>query len=309
MLFDLPADETALGDSLIQANVRTLGLKRRWGVDSETGRLTDVMVSPPAFLEIAPCDSPSVGALARGLEGSARRAIRQHDALVRALRDEGVRCATVPPADALPELSFTRDCALMTPWGLLALRPAHRGGEAGRIRDHALGWGVPFLGAIGEGSVEGGDVCILRPGTVAIGWSGERTDKVGALALAGLFEARGWTAILTRFDPHFVRLGNLFAMAGRGRALACLEALDPAFTGQVRALGIELVPVTPFEAQREGAAILCLGENRILSSAANARLNRELESLGHRVIAVEIDEFTQRGGSLLTLAAPLARAA
>lgn len=309
MLFDLPAVSTALGDSLVRHDVVRPGLGERWGVDSEYGRLTDVMVSPPPHLEITPCDSLAVDALARGLEGSAERAERQHAALRRALRGEGVRCATLLPCETMPDLNFTRDSTLMTPWGLLALRPAgeHRRAEVAHVRNHARGWGVPYLGAVGEGSVEGGDVCILRPGIVAIGWSGERTDKAGALALARLFEAHGWKAILTHIDPYFLHLDALFTMAGKGRALACVEALDPAFVGRVEALGIELVPITPFEAQSQGADILCLGDGRVLSSGANSRINHELARLGHHVIAVDIDQFAHRGGGIHGLTMPLAR--
>ena len=163
--------------------------------------------------------------------------------------------------------------------------------------------------AVGEGSIEGGDVCILRPGLVAVGWSGERTDKLGALALARLFEARGWEAILTHFDPYFGHLDSLFAMVGPKRALACIEALDPAFTGRIKALGIELVPITSAEAQRHGANVLCLGGGSVLSSEENSRINLELARLGHHVIAVNIDQFTQGGGGIRRLTMPLSRVA
>lgn len=306
MLFDLPAAEFPIGDSLIDYSPDLdRGLDQRWGVASETALLTDVMVSPPPFIEIEPCRSASVASLARDIELCSERARRQHDALLRALRDEGVRCATIPVAEDMPDLSFARDSFLMTPWGLLDLQP---GKGRTHVRDHLRGWGVPYLGSI-EGRIEGGDVCLLRPGTVAIGWSGERTDKQGALALARLFEARGWKAILTHYDSYFTHLDTLFALAGPDRALACVEALDPAFIGEIRALGIEIVPVTPAEVQRLAANILCLGQGSVLSSGDNSRINLELARLGHHVIAVNIDQFTQKGGGIRRLTMPLARAA
>ncbi|MBA3677380.1 MAG: hypothetical protein H0W74_08255 [Sphingosinicella sp.] len=303
MLFDLPAAESPIGDSLIDYR-----LDQRWGVDSEYGRLTDVMVSPPPYLQLEPCQSASVASLAKGIELCSERAQRQHRALLRALRDEGVRCATIPVAEEMPDLSFVRDACLMTPWGLLDLKPAATF-ETAYVRDHVRGWGIPYLGSIGGGAVEGGDVCLLRPGTVAIGWSGERTDKQGALALAKLFEDRGWAAILTHFDRYFTHLDNLFAPVGRNRALACVEALDPAFLGQIKALGVDLVPVTPAEVQRLGTNILALGGGSILSAADNNRINLELARLGHHVIAVNVDQFTQGGGGIRRLTMPLARVA
>ncbi|HWH17453.1 MAG TPA: arginine deiminase family protein [Allosphingosinicella sp.] len=308
MLFDFSVAETGQDVFLIQDS-GALETRHRWFVDSSYGRLTDVMVAAPPQLEIGPCSSPPVQTLAQALTSNFQTASRQHSELLRALRDQGVRCAQLPSSQKLPDLSFTRDASLMTPWGLLALRPCggHRRKEPMHVVRHARGWGIPYLGAIESGRIEGGDVCLLRPGVVAIGWSGERTDKEGALALARLFEIRGWKAILTHFDPYFTHLDTLFAMAGRGRAVACIEALDPSFIGQVEALGIKLLPVTPYEAQRLGTSLLSLGDRRVLSCADNRRVNGELERLGYRVTTVELDQFTSSGGGVHCLTLPLAR--
>lgn len=311
MLFDFPGAETQISDHFTDDALARPETRTRWGVDSEHGRLTDVMVSAPPHLEIMPCNSVAVDALAQGIVACAATAERQHDALLRALRDEGVRCATVPADEAMPDLSFTRDATLMTPWGLLALRPAidHRREEVAHVVAAARSWGVPYFGAIEDGTVEGGDICLLRPGIVAIGWSGERTSKTGALATAHMFEARGWRAILTHFDPHFLHLDTLFAMVDANRAVACVETLDPAFVGEIRVLGIDILPITPFEVQRLGANLLSLGDRRILSSAGNSRVNIALAALGYRVIAVDIGQFTQCGGGVHCLTMPLARLA
>lgn len=304
MLFDIATPDPCLGDDLILKSPRT-----RWGVDSEYGRLRDVMVSPPPHLEIVPCNSISVNALGEGLTCCPTTAERQHRALVGALEAEGVRCHVVPPAETMPDLSFTRDATLMTPWGLLGLNPSacHRESEVDHILEAALDWSLPHLGRIKEGRVEGGDVCILRPGLVVIGWSGERTDEAGARALARLFEGRGWTAMVTRFDPYFLHLDTLFAVVDRKRAVACLEALEPSFVNRLWMLGLELIPVTIGEVQTLGANLVSLGGDRILSSADNGRVNRELVKRGYRVIAVEIDQFTRCGGGIHCLTLPLAR--
>lgn len=309
MLFDFSVAESSTGDSLVRSGLVAREITRRWSVDSEYGRLTDIMVSPPPHLEILPCNSIAVETLARGLACCADTAELQHKALVEALRDEGIRCATVSAAEALPDLSFIRDSVYMTPWGLLALRPEaeHRRGEVAHVLRQARGWGIPYFGAVDTGTVEGGDICLLRPGVVAIGWSGERTSKEGALATAHIFELHGWRAILTHYDPYFLHLDTLFTIIDRRRAVACLEALDPAFIGQVRELGIEMLPITSFEAQRLGTNLLSLGDRRVLSSADNGRVNAELARLGYRVIAVELDQFTRCGGGVHCLTMPLAR--
>jgi N-dimethylarginine dimethylaminohydrolase len=197
----------------------------------------------------------------------------------------------------------------MTPWGLLTLRPAvsHRNEEAAAVRQAAERWGVPILGALEEGCVEGGDVCLVRPGVVAIGRSGKRTDEAGTEALARLFEERGWRALRTRFDPHFLHLDTLITMVDRHRAVACVEGLEEGFVAELHALDIDLLPVTLEEVDRLGANILSLGERRLVSTANNARVNGELERLGYRVVALDIDQFVRCGGGIHCLTMPLSR--
>lgn len=304
MLFDFAAADRPIGDRLIRADANA-----RWGVDSEYGRLTDVMLSAPRHLEMVPCNQVSIENRRNGVTCCPDLASEQHGKLVRALEREGVRCHLVPPAPALPDLSFTRDASLMTPWGLLGLRPAlaHRLPEVAHIRRLAEAWGVPMLGTVGEGRVEGGDVCLLRPGTVAVGYSGDRTDRAGAEALARIFEERGWKAILTRIDPQFLHLDTHFTMIDRRRALACVELLEPDFLLVLQELGIELVPARYDEVRRLGANLLSLGAGRLLSPADNERVNAALERLGYEVIRVDIDQFTRCGGGMHCLTMPLAR--
>lgn len=304
MLFDLSPADHPIGDGLILDEAPA-----RWGVDSEYGRLRDVLVSPPPHLEIVPSNSVSIDNLRKGLACCAETAERQHSALVAALEGAGVRCHAVPPEQDLADLSFTRDATLMTPWGLLGLRPAldHREEEVTHVLATAQVWGLPALGSVDEGRIEGGDVCILRPGIVVVGWSGERTDLAGATALARLFEREGWQAILTRFDPHFLHLDTLFTVVDRNRAAACIEALEPAFVARMEALGLDLLRVGVDEVARLGANLVGLGGGRVLSSADNPRVNRELAKLGYEMVAVNIDQFTRCGGGVHCLTMPLSR--
>jgi N-dimethylarginine dimethylaminohydrolase len=306
MLFDFDAAENQIGDSFINAAPQA-----RWGVDSEYARLTQVMISAPRYLEIVPCNSVSIRSREEGLSCTPRLAAAQHESLVAALEDEGVRCHFVPPHSRLPDLSFTRDCTLMTPWGLLGLGPgvAHRAAEVEHILSAARSWGVPTIGSISEGKLEGGDVCLLRPGTIVIGYSGERTDRTGAEALARIFEERGWRAIFTGFDPQFLHLDTQITMIDRDLAVACVEVLDSAFLLELQELGIRILPASYEEVQKLGANLLSLGGRRVVSPADNVRVNRRLEQLGYHVHAIDVDQFTRCGGGIHCLTMPLARAA
>lgn len=281
-----------------------------WGADSEYGHLTDVMLCAPLHLAAVPCCSVTEASLRQGFEPCTTRAVAQHRELARALELHGVRCHVVPASPDLPDLAFARDSALMTPWGLLGLCLAavHRTAETSHVVSMARSWGVPILRCIEDGSVEGGDVCLVRPGVVVIGSSGVRTDDHGASALARFFERHSWRALIYRFDPHFLHLDTQFAMLDAHRALAAVDVLDDDFINEVQALGIELLPVTYKEVQRLGANVLSLGRGRILVAAENGRVNAELTRLGYNVVAVELDQFTRCGGGAHCLTMPLARA-
>jgi len=304
MLFDFAAVECPFDEALIHRNDNP-----RWGVDSEYGRLLDVMVAAPSHLEVVPCNSVSRESLANGILCCTDTAGKQHARLIRQLEELGAICHIVPPAAGLPDLAFTRDAVLMSPWGLIELRPAaaHRKAEVAHVRAALAELGVPVLGKVEEGFIEGGDVCILRPGVIAIGYSGERTDEAGAKALARIFEARGWRAIFCAFDPHFLHLDTLFTLVDRTRAVACVEELDPTFVREIQALGITLIPASTAEVKRLGVNLVSLGAGRILSSADNGRINGELERMGYHVVPVEIDQFTRCGGGVHCLTMPLSR--
>jgi N-dimethylarginine dimethylaminohydrolase len=282
-----------------------------WGVSSETGRLTDVLLSTPAYLSMVPCNAVTRQSLAKGLFASPGIAARQHRALVDALEASGVRCHFVAPEPGLADLAFTRDAVLMSPWGLIELRPAaeHRRAEPTHVAAAAAALGLPHLGRIETGSVEGGDICLLREGMILIGQSGDRTDDAGAAALASLFERRGWDVIRTRFDSAYLHLDTLFTMVSDDCAVACPEALSDEFVGQLGRIGVGLIPASLDEVASLGANLLSLGDNRLLAPAGNDRLNVMLTQAGFSVATVEIDQFTRCGGGVHCLTMPLARLA
>lgn len=281
----------------------------RWAVASETGRLTDVLLGAPTYLEMVPCNAVTRDSLAKGLLASPALAARQHRGLAAALARAGVRCHFVPPAPGLTDLCFTRDAVMMSPWGLIELRPAagHRRAEPEHVARAAAALGVPRFARIAAGHVEGGDVCLLRDGLLLIGRSGDRTDEAGARALGALFEGRGWEVIHTRFDPDILHLDTLFTMISDGCAVACTDLLEDDLLSRLGELGIGIIPASADEVRRLGANLLSLGDGRLIAPADNGRLNAILAASGFEVIALELDQFTRCGGGAHCLTMPLAR--
>ncbi len=281
-----------------------------YGAASETGVLRDVMLASPAHLEAVPCCAVTRANLRDGFAPCRQTALRQHAGLAFALREEGVRVVPVPAVEGLADLAFVRDAVTISPWGLIRLAPAapHRRAEAEHVAATAAMWGVPLIAPDYEGgTIEGGDVCILRPGVVAIGMSGERTDERGARVLADLFEAQGWEVILCPFDPHFLHLDTQFCLLDAGTALACRDVLSDCFLDAVERLGIAILPATYKEVQALGCNVVSLGDRRIVSAAHNARVNAMLGEAGYRVVPVPLDQFTRCGGGPHCLTMPLRR--
>lgn len=280
-------------------------------VDSEYGRLESVLLADPGQLALLPCNSVSEEAIRDGRRCCRSRAARQHRALAATLRAEGVEVRIVPADAGLADLAFTRDSSLMTPWGLLGLRPgaAHRTREVDAVMAAAAASGVPVLGRIEGGRIEGGDVAMIRPGLLAVGVSGTRTDDAGADALEAVYRRHGWEVIRCPLDPHFLHLDTIFCIIDRGLAVACTEVLEPEFAGRMAGLGIELLPLAYDEARRLGCNLLSLGGRRIVSAATCPRLDQALAARGYRPLPLDLSEFTMCGGGVHCLTMPLRRAA
>ena len=281
-----------------------------YGVDSEYAPLQSVLLADPRHLALVPCNSVSEEAVQAGRCVRPERAVRQHAGLVAALRGEGVEVKLVPADTGLPDLAFTRDTSLMTPWGLVGLRPgaSHRVREVDVVLAAAAAAGVPVLGRVEAGRIEGGDVAILRPGLVLIGISGERTDAEGAAAVGAIFRRKGWEVITYRFDPHFLHLDTLLCLADRNLAMACTDVLEASLLDRLDRLGIELMPVCNQEVRRLGCNLVALGNRRVLTAGTCSRIDAELAVRGYRAIAVDLSEFTMCGGGAHCLTMPLKRA-
>lgn len=279
------------------------------GPNSEYGLLREVLLASPRNLSIVPCNRVSEDALAEGRTSCSVSASKQHRALLESLIAAGVRVRTVQPVAGLPDLAFTRDTSLMTPWGMIGLRPGaeHRRGEVDVVLETARAGGVPILGRVERGTVEGGDVCLLRPGHLVIGVSEHRTTTEGARALGRFFEERGWQVTLTPIDPDLLHLDTHFCVIDRDVALACVEKLDPGFVKLIRSFGITIVPIRGDEVASLGCNVLALGRRRIVSTGSAPRVDEAVRALGFEVLTVPLGEFTQCGGGVHCLTMPLRR--
>ncbi len=282
---------------------------RRFSVWSETDPLSEVLLCRPSHLAPVPCCSKTKESIRSGFSLSTDLALRQHDALHRALTSHGVVCHFAPASAGLPDLCFTRDVAVTTPWGIVALNPAkpHRRPEIDHVAVVLSGMDGSPVSRVRRGHIEGGDICIARPGLLILGVSGDRTDEEGAGEFAAPFRRAGWDVIHCALDPHFLHLDTVFCMLDRQRALACEDVLDDAFLSAIAAHGIELIPVSYKEARNLAGNVVSLDGTTILTSAEYPRIADVLRQEGFEPVEIEISQFAACGGGLHCLTMPMAR--
>jgi len=280
-----------------------------WGVDSEHGRLVDVLVCRPENFRWRATSAISQATLDAGYEFDAELATSQHAALVSAYENAGVRIHFLEPDPPLPYQVFTRDSSTMGPNGTVVTQPAQwwrRGEYAPVIRFHQEA-GIPIRGMITAGSLEGGDVMIVEPGTVLIGAGETRTQEVAANQLAEWFREDGWEARVQPIPERYVHIDVLVAVLAEKLAAVCSEVLPASTVEWLRGKGFDLIEVSEEQAFTLGVNAISLGEERVISAAGAAELNAALRERGLSVVEIDLSMFTLGGGGPHCLSQALRR--
>jgi N-dimethylarginine dimethylaminohydrolase len=283
--------------------------EQAWGVDSEYGRMLDVLVCRPDNFRWRATSAISQATLDAGYQFDAELAASQHAALVGAYEDAGIRCHFLEPDPALPYQVFTRDSSTMGPNGTVVTQPAQwwrRGEYAPVIRFHQEA-GIPVRGMITAGSLEGGDVMIVEPGAVLIGAGETRTQEVAANQLAEWFREDGWDARVQPIPERYVHIDVLVAVLAEKLAAVCSEVLPAAAVEWLRGKGFDLIEVSEEQAFRLGVNAISLGDERVVSAAGAVELNAALRERGLGVIEVDLSMFTLGGGGPHCLSQALRR--
>jgi arginine deiminase len=283
--------------------------EQAWGVNSEYGRMQDVLVCRPENFRWRATSAISQATLDAGHRFDPELAASQHAALVSAYEDAGVRCHFLEPDPALPYQVFSRDSSTMGPNGVVVTQPAQwwRRGEYAPVIRFYQEAGIPIRGMISAGSLEGGDVMIVEPGAVLIGAGETRTQEVAANQLAEWFREDGWEARVQPIPERYVHIDVLVAVLGEKLAAACTEVLPSAAVEWLRGKGFDLIEVSEEQAFTLGVNAISLGGERVISAAGAAELNAAMRDRGLDVIELDLSMFTLGGGGPHCLSQALRR--
>ncbi len=281
----------------------------RWSIDSEYGRLTDVLLSRPDNYQWIPTNSIAERTLGDGVHLDRQRLQAQYRELEDALQGAGVALHYTETEPNLPYQVYTRDSSQVTPWGPVLTqlyRPQRRGEYASILKFYDGLDGLWNLST--QGTIEGGDIHIIRPGLCVIGHSGERTSRAGAEQFAGWLRAEGWEVRLEAFDDYFLHFDLLFSAVADGLALTCDTVLDKGFLDWLDGHGIRRIDVGYKDAVHHmGCNVLALGDDRIVSPSHSGDLNARLRAEGFEVIDPDLELFALGGGSVHCMTMPLKR--
>jgi N-dimethylarginine dimethylaminohydrolase len=282
----------------------------RWGIDSEYGRLRDVLVGPIEHYSWKP-ESNAVAArsLRVGLTFDRNVALAQYEEMIDAYGQAGVTVHRLPAQEGLPYQLFARDSSVMTPWGAVIMqltKPYRRGEYAACLRFY-LDSKIPIYDLVTGGNIEGGDFMVLQPGVALCGYSGDRSIEPAVDEIRAWFEAEGWEFQTYAYDPYFLHLDVQLSMLADGLAAVCVEAVEPELIKWLKTKNIRVLEVSYREAMTMGCNLVSLGAGRVLIPASNRSLIERCRSEGLTVYDPEVSMIANGGGSIHCMCQALRR--
>lgn len=284
-----------------------------WGIDNDYGVLRDVLLGKPDYfrwVEAGPLIGRTLNnAHKTGVEFNRELAMRQHQEMVRVYEQAGVACHYIDSDEVLHRNFFARDSSAMTPWGALICHMQLKCRRADYVtaikfyQDH----NIPIWKYATAGHFEGGDFVILEPGTVLIGYGGERSEKAGSEQVAGWVMEQGWDVEVAPIPALFVHMDGLVVPLDHKLLVACLDGLESWVIDWLQAKGFKFVDVDFGEAKDLGVNLVSLGNRKVLSMASSPKLNKKLSDMGYEVFAPDMSMFTLGGGGVHCLCQALRR--
>ncbi len=277
---------------------------RRYGAQSMTAPLHEVLVKRPGPAFAAAFDDPAHGFLHPVDIDLARR---EHHAFVETLAALGPTVHVLDVETESPDLLYTFDPLLVTDRGAIPLRPGkpNRRGEPAAIEAWTLAAGIPTHGRIeAPGTIEGGDTFWLRPDLLCIGRT-LRTNSDGARQLAELVggDVRVFDVPYWRGPAELIHLLSVISPVADDLAVVYLPLLPVGLWELLGELGVRLVEVPDEEFGTLGCNVLAVRPGVVVLAEGNPRVAAALAKAGcevHTYPATEIGINGSGGPTCMT---------
>lgn len=281
----------------------------RWGVDSEYGRLRDVLVGPIEHFAWQAGNAVAERSERVGLKFDFATARSQYAEMLDAYRQADVQVHLLPPEPNLPYQIFARDSSVMTPWGavIMQLQKWYRRGEYAACIEFYQRSGIPIYDVVTAGNAEGGDFMVLQPGVAIMGYSGERSIEPAVRQIRSWFESEGWEMHTYAFDLHFLHLDVQMGMLAEGIAVVCTEAVEPELIDWLRSKRIRAIPISYADAMQLGSNVVALGNERVLVPKSSKNLVAACRAEGLTVYDPDVSMIANGGGAVHCMCQALKR--
>jgi len=300
---------------------------RRWGVYTDVGTLRLVLVHRPGDeirLMTADHYDPTIEALIdddaqwywRGDRAPDLAKMQQeHDAMVAALRREGVEVVHVDGAPTDPKAMYTRDNGVVVRGGIIicrmgpvgARRGTGRRGEEAYVARTVAGLGMPILRTIhGSGLFEGGSFALLNETTAVAGLS-YRQNEEAARQIEEVLAVQGIRLVRVPLAGYSLHVDGQIVMVDHDLALINVERTPYWFLDTLQELKIRWVEVHHADNPR---VVNCLAvrPGKVLLAINNGDGTAgRLVDHGVEVVGLDYSESQRNGGGIHCSTLPLIR--
>ncbi|MDU0113244.1 arginine deiminase family protein [Psychrosphaera aquimarina] len=280
-----------------------------WGMDSEYGVLTDVLIGPMDHYSWQTGNAMSRRSIRLGRKFDFAIAKQQYQDMLDMYRTAGVKTHLLEADPHLPYQLYARDSSVMTPWGpvITQLYSPWRRGESKEVTSFYHRNNIPLYDVITAGSFEGGDFMVLEPGVILCGYTGERTSEAALNQMKGWVEAEGWEFKSYQFDPYFLHIDVKVAMLSDKLAAVCKEAVEDELLDWFKSKQIDVIDISYKSMLELGINVVALGKDRVLIPKQSTEIIEKSKAAGLEVFAPDMSMFTSGGGGVHCMCQPLRR--
>jgi N-dimethylarginine dimethylaminohydrolase len=296
-------------DEARRQNVRVLegGMMTTCVADSWS-ELTRVLLCPPTYFSFQPINEITNKVLASGAVADVAVMEKEHASFVEAYESAGVTVELMEPVPGLPYMVYARDFGACFAEGALIGRfcTPQRQGEELLYKKRLEELGVPILGKVWRGTLEGGDFWFLDETTIAHGVIA-RSDFTGVQCASEILKPYGYEVIPIPVDSKNLHLDMCFNIVAEKTAVIAKDVLPDFFLAKLAKRHFDLIEIPAEGVFKHHCNIQALGRGRVLTFEANSEVNKALVSRGLEVVTAPLWETLKGGGGPHCMTFPLER--
>lgn len=281
---------------------------KNWGAQSQIGKLRAALVSRPTQNELCEeaKEDPVHFLLPAGLP-DLELMKKQHDAMVKVLKDDGVEVhylevpeAAYGPYSRMRMLWATASAFVINGGAIIpryGLAPWRRGPEV-LITKKLVEIGCPILYTIhGKGVLElGGNGIWLDPKHLIVG-IGPSGNLEGVAQVHDILHRAGVEEIHLAYFTGAIHLDLVFGLADAWLGVIDKRHIDHETIVYLRRKDIKLIEAPPEECANSACNLLAIEPGKVIIPKRCDRTSEALRKEGVKVIELEMSEFIKTGGA------------